>query len=249
MPVDRREVRAEHGLLRVEQHFRAAASTIGTDVSGPAVIYAEVRVVSGRVRYFHGPDVVCAPRRFAIVIPPGGLVRAQLQSAEVRVSAIAFRPGLIGALPPTAVLLEPISESAGIENVQTLLSSTSRPIGIGQPFKVTALTQAAKAIIDTEYACARLRIGNIAARLHSAAPVLSRSFKECYGLPPVQYRHRVRVMDALLRFAEGAGPLTVSQDVGFDDLGRFYRIFKTVACAPPGPYRAGRSKNAKTAGH
>jgi hypothetical protein len=53
-------------------------------------------------------------------------------------------------------------------------------------------------------------------------------------------------MDALVRFAEGAAPIDVFQDVGFDDLSRFYKIFRKVACAAPGSYRPVRSKNAKT---
>jgi methylphosphotriester-DNA--protein-cysteine methyltransferase len=65
-------------------------------------------------------------------------------------------------------------------------------------------------------------------------------------MPPVRYRHHVRVMDALMQFAEGAAPAQVFQDVGFDDLSRFYKIFRKVACAPPGPYRPPTSRIAKT---
>jgi AraC-like DNA-binding protein len=53
-------------------------------------------------------------------------------------------------------------------------------------------------------------------------------------------------MDALVQFAEGAAPAQVFQDVGFDDLSRFYKIFRKVTCAPPGAYRPARSRNAKT---
>jgi methylphosphotriester-DNA--protein-cysteine methyltransferase len=53
-------------------------------------------------------------------------------------------------------------------------------------------------------------------------------------------------MDALMRLAEGEAPVDVFQDVGFDDLSRFYKIFRKVACATPGKYRPPRSRNAKT---
>jgi AraC-like DNA-binding protein len=65
-------------------------------------------------------------------------------------------------------------------------------------------------------------------------------------MPPVRYRHHVRIMDALMQFAEGAAPAQVFQDVGFDDLSRFYKIFRKVTCAPPGSYRPARSRIAKT---
>lgn len=88
-------------------------------------------------------------------------------------------------------------------------------------------------------------------RSHGWPPGCERRRPSCparsgaYGMPPVRYRHQVRVMDALMRFAEGAVPADVFQDVGFEDLSRFYKIFRTVACAPPGAY-AERSKIAKT---
>lgn len=49
-----------------------------------------------------------------------------------------------------------------------------------------------------------------------------------------------------MQFAEGALPAAVFQNVGFDDLSRFYKIFRKVSCAPPGAYRPARSRTAKT---
>jgi AraC-like DNA-binding protein len=76
--------------------------------------------------------------------------------------------------------------------------------------------------------------------------VLSRAFKDDYGVPPVRYRHQVRIVDALTRLASGDAPADVFQDVGFNDLSRFYKVFRKLACATPGAYRSGRSRNAKT---
>jgi AraC-like DNA-binding protein len=75
---------------------------------------------------------------------------------------------------------------------------------------------------------------------------MSRTFRNAYGLPPVRYRHHVRIMDALLRFAAGAAPADVSLDVGFEDLSRFYKVFRRLVCGVPGAYRPRRSRNAKT---
>ena len=62
----------------------------------------------------------------------------------------------------------------------------------------------------------------------------------------MKYRHHVRIMDALLRLASGTAPVDASFDAGFEDLSRFYKIFRKVACGAPGSYRAGSSRNAKT---
>ena len=87
----------------------------------------------------------------------------------------------------------------------------------------------------------------VAIALAGSAPTAhSAILARAYGIPPVRYRHHVRVMDALMRFADGALPADVSQDVGFEDLSRFYKVFRRITCAPPGSYRPRRSRIAKT---
>jgi AraC-like DNA-binding protein len=109
----------------------------------------------------------------------------------------------------------------------------------------SALALHTKAVIDREYEGA-LEIGRISARYRTSSAVLSRTFRRTFGIPPVRYRHHVRVMDALMQFAEGAAPIDVFQNVGFDDLSRFYKIFRKITCSPPGTYRQTRSRIAKT---
>jgi AraC-like DNA-binding protein len=90
-----------------------------------------------------------------------------------------------------------------------------------------------------------LTLAQIAAQAGLSPSVLSRSFKRAYGMPPVEYRHRVRIMDAMFRLASGGEILSVLHDVGFSDASRFYSRFRTLLCASPGAYKA-RSRNAKT---
>lgn len=106
---------------------------------------------------------------------------------------------------------------------------------VGRAPDPCAFARTTKAILDAEYGTA-IAIGRIAERVQAAPATLSRIFKRTYGMPPVRYRHHVRIMDAMMRFAEGAVPVDVFQDVGFDDLSRFYKIFRKVACAAPGSY-------------
>ena len=119
------------------------------------------------------------------------------------------------------------------------------PTDVGRDRDPAPLALAAKALIDREYG-APLEITRVAARLHVSPAALSRAFRRTYGMPPVRYRHHVRILDALMQFAEGAAPAQVFQDVGFDDLSRFYKIFRKVTCAPPGQYRPAASRIAKT---
>jgi AraC-like DNA-binding protein len=242
----RRIVQVEPGFLRIEQRLRIPRLEVGTDVSGPACVYAVVQVRRGAVVYRHGDLRFRAPRRFALFLPPFEIVQASLERCDVTSVAVAFRPLTSDELPRHAVLFAeagpaPASRIDALERIRTLASRTN----VRRDRDPAPLASNAKSIIDREYG-APLEIGRIAARLHASAAVLSRAFRRAYGMPPVRYRHHVRVMDALMQFAEGAAPADVFQDVGFDDLSRFYKIFRKVTCAPPGSYRPVKSRIAKT---
>jgi len=244
--VGRRIVHVEPGLLRIEQRLAIRSLEIGTDVSGPACIYAVVQVKRGAVVYQHGTTRVRAPRRFALFLPPFGIVQAALERCDVTSVALAFRPLPSDGLPRHPVLFAedgpaPGSRIDAVERIRT----AAGPTNIRRDRDPAPLVASAKAIIDREYG-GPLGIGRIAARLHVSPAVLSRRFRLTCGMPPVRYRHHVRVMDALMQFADGASPARVFQDVGFDDLSRFYKIFRKVTCAPPGSYRPVKSRIAKT---
>ena len=243
----RRVVQVERGLLRIEQHLHIPGVEIGTDVSGPACIYAVVQVRRGAVAYHHGDDRVGTPRQFALFLPPFEIVQASLERCAVTSIALAFRPEMGDDLPPHAVLLSAEGDAPPSSRADALgRLRAATPIGrISRAREPSPGAARAKDIIDREYGGA-LAMGRIAARLRTAPAVLSRMFKHAYGMPPIRYRHHVRVMDALAQFAEGAAPAAVFQNVGFDDLSRFYKIFTRVTCAPPGAYRPAKSRIAKT---
>jgi AraC-like DNA-binding protein len=182
-----------------------------------------------------------------VFLPPFAIVQAVLERCDVTSVALAFRPAASDALPRQPVLLSPSMDGPprSTHDVLGRLRGVEMATAIGRADDPAPLAANAKTVIDREYGTP-LPIGGIATRLHASPAVLSRRFKEAYGMPPVRYRHHVRIMDALMRFADGAAPAEVFQEVGFDDLSRFYKIFRRVACAAPGSYRRARSRNAKT---
>jgi len=237
---------AAPGELRIEQRIRIDGDAVGTDVSGPACILADVRLRRGNIAYRCGQRIAKAPAAFRILIPPFTMVEALLDRADATSIAFAFRPTPDLDLPAQPILVptgghRPIHEAG---DVGEWLRDRHPAIEIGRTAAAPSRAGRAKRVIDREYA-RRLRIGDLAARLDVTPAVLSRTFRAAYGLPPVRYRHQVRVVDALMRFAAGAAPVEVFQDVGFDDLSRFYKIFRRVACAPPGRYRRGDATSSK----
>jgi AraC-like DNA-binding protein len=71
---------------------------------------------------------------------------------------------------------------------------------IGRAFQPGRLARSAKSFIDMEYA-GLVRIGQLATRLRTSPAGLSRAFVRAYGIPPVRYRHHVRVGNAAVSCA------------------------------------------------
>jgi AraC-like DNA-binding protein len=224
--MNRRTVTVDRGVLRINQRLNVAR---------------------GRVAYLQDNARIPAPKQFAIFLPPFTLVQASLDRCDVVTAAVAFRPPSSRSLPSQPLLIPTDIDQVptSIADVLRCIDGAEGTVAIGRARHPSPLALRAKAILDTEYGTT-LAIANIARRLRVSSAVLSRTFKRTYGMPPVRYRHYLRVMAALMRQAEGGVPANVFQDVGFEDLSRFYKILRKVACAAPGAYRPTRSKNAKT---
>lgn len=234
--IDDRRVTIDEGVVRIDQCTRVAHTAIGTDVSGPACLFATVNVMRGAVGYLHGNTCVPAPRSFSIFVPPFTMIQARLDRCEVATSGVAFRLRSAASIPAEPVLFPCEVTSRHENDVLRCLSEADTLIPIGRTRDPLPLAQHAKALLDQHYGT-RLQLRAVAARLSVSPTNLSRTFKRTWGMAPVAYRHHLRVIDALLRLAEGEVPASVFQDVGFEDLSRFYKIFGRLACAPPGTYR------------
>lgn len=244
----RRTVRAGGGVVRIHQRLRVSTVEIGTDVSGPLCVYAVVRIERGRIEYLREDDPIAVTGRYAIVLPPFELVQARLHRCDVTVDAVAFRPA--GQALPDHALLIPGSGGplpADIDEALARVRAARHVYDVRRAAQGPALARAAKSRLDAEYSAPQ-RLAAIAGRLGVSPAVFSRAFSRTFGLPPVRYRHQLRVVDSLARLADGDTPIDVSGDVGFDDLSRFYKVFRRIACAPPGVYRSASTRNAKTPG-
>jgi AraC-like DNA-binding protein len=242
--VSRRIVLVERGVLRIEQRIRIETCEIGTDVSGPACIYAHVTVMRGGLTYITGDAEVSAPVTFALFLPPFTIVQAVLRECDVASTAFAFRPS--GEVPFDGPLLFAAPDQkppASIGDVESRLLQHRGAIAVGRSSGAQTIARNVKDVIDRSYRTP-LGFDRIASRLGASRAQVSRNFKKEFGLPPVRYRHQVRIMDALMQFAGGAAPADVFLGVGFADLSRFYKVFRRIACAAPGAYRP--AKNAKT---
>jgi AraC-like DNA-binding protein len=80
-------------------------------------------------------------------------------------------------------------------------------------------------------------ISEIARSLGVSHAHLTRQFKSDFGFTPINYRHRLRISDAMGRLFKGDDILDVGQDVGFNDTSRFYHDFRKITGTSPGKCR------------
>ena len=239
---------AAPGLLRVRQRVRVEEREPGGDATGPYWVFAVVRVESGGIGYLHGDARVAPPgRSFAVFMPPWSIVLPDRTTCVASTAALVSRTPAFEGAPSTAVAWpwRGGDPPASVEAIARTVRGGGGFVDISREADPTPAARRAKVILDESYD-RPVTLATLAAQAGLSASVLSRAFSRDYGMPPVQYRHRLRVMDAMFRLAAGERILPLLHDVGFGDAGRFYAQFRSLLCAPPGSYAARRSRNAKT---
>ena len=245
--VRRRFARLPSGLVRFDQDIRQARVGTGIDVTGPYWIFATVSLDRGTVSYLHGRDLVRAPGpQYGVFFPPWSIVHCALERVQSRSCAVAGRGAISAELPIQPVAFEMLPEDlpGSIAEMLEIMRTRRAFVAIGREHAPSPLAHRVKTLIDEGFADLP-PLSALAAALHTSPAVMSRYFSRDYGMPPVRYRHAIRVMDALMRLIGGEPVASVGASAGFDDLGQFYRQFGALALAPPGRYRI-RSRNPKT---
>jgi AraC-like DNA-binding protein len=237
--VQRRFARLSNGLIRLDQDTRSDCAGTGLDVTGPYWIFATVSLDRGRVSYYHGREPVRAPAApYGVFVPPFSVVQCRLDQVQSRSRALAGRAVLPPDVPRHAVAFEVAGSClpGSVEEILGILRTRRVLVAIGRERAPSPLSHRVKALIDEGFRDLP-PLSVLAAKLHTSPAVMSRYFTRDYGMPPVRYRHAIRVMDALMRLIAGDPVAQVAGQAGFDDLGQFYRQFGRLALAPPGRYR------------
>ena len=217
-------------------------------MTGPYWVLALVQVDGGALRYQRGLVPVAPPgQRFAVFMPPGSIVRVTLRACAASTEAMASGTPPFDGAPRRPVVWrwsggEVPATLAGIARAVRGAGATRE---VSAELRTTRLARRTKALLDHSFA-RPITLARLAAEAGGSPSGMSRAFRRAYGLPPVEYRHRLRIIDAMFRLASGAEILSVVEDVGFADASRLYRHFRSLLCEAPGSYAALRSRNAKT---
>ncbi|MCK6599262.1 MAG: AraC family transcriptional regulator [Bdellovibrionaceae bacterium] len=100
----------------------------------------------------------------------------------------------------------------------------------------SAIAEKLKNYIDSNFR-EDLKIGIIAKKLNYSREVMTRAFKKVYGISPIEYRHKLRLSEALIQMRLGFSITDALLSVGFMDPSQFIVQFKNLFNSLPHKYK------------
>jgi AraC-like DNA-binding protein len=191
---------------------------------------------AGAVFFVSGTREVRAPeKRFGVLYPPFTISQPSIENAKgflVGVAAMESLPNGFSKVPTmfrTSFSEPPTSVVHALEIIR--LGESHESVELNP--KPSLVSVKAKRLIDENY-LSYPSIARIAERLGVTHEHLSRQFKRDFEISPSNYLHQLRMADAPLRLAKGEEIVNVSQDIGYNDLSRFYKQFRKTTKTSPG---------------
>jgi AraC-like DNA-binding protein len=235
----RRVAPLRDGLVWIEEDMEVEGRLPGGFVTGPGWLFEWHQVREGTVWFVQDDArVPVEADAFGVLYAPFSITCVAFEDVKTRWVGVAGTGRIPGGREGPSVLFE-VAPGAAPANARELLGALSAPRAvrsIERRTRPSALARGAKALLDASYRSTP-SIASLAAGLRVSHAHLTRQFKRDYGLSPVAYRHRLRASEAIAKLSEGERIVDVAGDVGYEDLGRFYKAFRRVMHASPGQCR------------
>lgn len=207
-----------------------------------------VELKSGELFFQKGAEIIRPnSNKFGIFYPSFTFTRPCFQNAKGHLTGIAgINPLTTKFTAPIVFEIETFEPLNNLKSVTELLNSIHHYQIVETNPKASLLSVKAKKLIDENYQIYP-SIARIAFRLKVTHAHLTRQFKLDFGMSPNKYLHQLRIADAVFRLSQGEQIINVSNDVGYNDLSRFYKQFRQSTTKSPKNCQAKlTSKNAKT---
>ncbi len=225
-----------NGAFLIEDVLEIKGSGAMTFVMCDAWLVEIFELDAGDYFFMRGTECVRPPsKRFGIFYPPFSIMQVCFKDVRGRWSGMAATARLPEKLMALPLMFETDFNGApqSVEQVERILSSSRNRQSIELNPKPSLLSLRAKKLIDENYLI-HPSISALAARLGVTHAHLSRQFKGDFGLSPSAYCNQVRIAAATFRLARGEEIINISQDVGYNDLSRFYKQFRKNTTKTPG---------------
>lgn len=210
---------------------------------GAAWLVEVVTVDSGEICFESNDEKIRpASSRFGIYYSPYSIVR--MITRDVRADCSGIGSFVLLPEPPRGPFIFEPEANIALTSVASALPALATARGVQRidinP-NASLLSIRAKRTIDENYR-GRISISAIARRLRVSAEHLSRQFKRDFQFSPSKYLHRLRSMEASYKLSTGEPIIEISDDVGYNDLSRFYKQFRKNTNSTPGACRDSLAK-------
>jgi AraC-like DNA-binding protein len=242
----RKMVSLADGSYSLEDELEIKGEGASPFVLGAGWLLELFQLESGEFYFYRGEEKIRPlDKRFAILYPPFSIVRLYIKNPKAHWKGLA---GATETFPINLTTVPIIFETElcnppnGIEQLKEMMDKSFNRQSIEINPRPSLLSIKAKRLIDENYSIYP-SISRIAARLNVSHEHLSRQFKRDFLMSPTAYLHQVRVADATFRLSKGEEIIEVSQDVGYNDLSRFYKQFRKTTQFSPGSCRETMKKS------
>ena len=229
----------------LRKSFGNPLRTVSIDITGSRAIIGTARTQGGSLLFRTAEGDIRPPSDlFGIYIPPYSIYTtvSDFDTTELAL-CVTSRPEVTEASGCPLIFPSGISDYNGTDRQNTVLLAEMRAGG-ASPLSHSALPAAeeAKNLIDSGYQDIK-GISEIAKRLGLENWELSRAFKQSYGITPLKYLNNLRTIEAvyrLIRDGRKSKIIDVAFNVGFRDLSRFNKQFKSFVRFIPKNLLAGK---------
>jgi AraC-like DNA-binding protein len=191
---------------------------------------------SGEI-FFRRGEVIIYPKtqRLGIFYPPFSITRPGFKNTKGFLRGLAGIGDLPSEFPKNPIVFETnaFHSPKSVGQITDIFNLSRNVQTVGAYPKASLLSLRAKRLIDENYRVYP-SIARIADRLKVSHEHLTRQFKLDFEMSPNAYLHRLRISDATFRLARGEKIISVSGDVGYNDLSRFYKQFRRSTANSPG---------------
>jgi len=233
--------RLADGGYAIADELRIPGEGTSNFVFGRGWLLEIVSLTSGAFYFYSdGREVRPRTKAFGIFYPSFTFVRTFISNVRGRVRGVGAENALPG-LPVTPFIFETDfkGDFTKLDEVFEILKFARERQSIEVNTRPSLPSLRSKRMIDDCY-LTDPSISRIADQLNVSHEHLSRQFKKDFGLSPSKYLHQLRVAEATFRLSRGEEIIDISQDVGYNDLSRFYKQFRKKYDTSPGRCRSSR---------
>lgn len=219
----------------------------GYDATGSYWIVGLVQVQKGGLWFLRDGQLFKAPSDlFVMVLPPHSVVSVVLKNANTINSAVFSKKAHPKNLPllPMAFPLKEAVQLTCLQDVERLLSQAQAAVSIQRTSRPHVKSERLMKYLS-EHFHENTPLPELSKKFSLAPSVLSRIFRRDWGKPPIHFRNYLRLLESFRLLAEKSAVTDVAYEIGFNDLSRFMKQFKSTLRTTPGSIQK-RSKNAKS---